>query len=275
MRLMDREQSIRARSRPALRAEQAFGLRSIPLCEADQQVEAEQAHAGRCATEFGRGAAGVDTRLPVASVAVDLFGKPLVAQPMQIQIPTLDAFAQPVLARDEKIRQLNDLDSNHVARCTSCRLCEQRTHTVFGEGDPDAKIMFIGEGPGENEDRHGRPFVGRAGRTLDKMIAGMGLQREQVFIANIVKCRPPGNREPATDEVATCMPYLHKQIEIIRPKVIVTLGRPAAQYMLGIKVSISRLRGSWQTWRNQVDADFSPGLHLAQLHAGNTSRGVG
>ena len=95
---------------------------------------------------------------------------------------------------------------------------------------PDAKIMFIGEGPGENEDLQGRPFVGRAGELLNTMIGGMGLSREQVFIANIVKCRPPGNREPGPDEVATCTPYLERQIEIIRPKVIVTLGRPAAQH---------------------------------------------
>jgi DNA polymerase len=141
------------------------------------------------------------------------------------------------------------MDQNEVSGCTKCRLCETRTHTVFGEGDADAKIFFIGEGPGENEDLTGRPFVGRAGQLLDKMIAGMGLTREQVFIANIVKCRPPNNRVPALDEVATCTPYLERQLEIIRPRVIVTLGRPAATYMLNSKLSMGRLRGEWQTWR--------------------------
>src|SRR5262249_52879532 len=145
--------------------------------------------------------------------------------------------------------RLAAMDSDEVRGCRKCRLCEQRTHTVFGEGDAEAQLMFIGEGPGENEDQTGRPFVGRAGQLLDKMIAAMGLGREQVYIANIVKCRPPGNREPAPDEVATCTPYLERQIEIIRPRVIVTLGRPATQHMLQSKLSMSRLRGQWQQWR--------------------------
>jgi len=181
---------------------------------------------------------------------------------MQIQIPALDAFTAATLPRDEKVRQLNELDANQVSGCTKCRLCEQRTHTVFGEGDPDAKIMFIGEGPGENEDLQGRPFVGRAGQKLDEMIVAMGLRREQVYIANIVKCRPPGNREPAPDEVATCTPYLERQIETIRPKVIVTLGRPAAMHMLQIKVSISRIRGQWQQWRG---IKLMPTFHPAYI----------
>jgi DNA polymerase len=141
------------------------------------------------------------------------------------------------------------MNANEVRGCTKCRLCERRTHTVFGEGSPDASIMFIGEGPGENEDLQGRPFVGRAGELLNKWIAAMGLRREQVFIANIVKCRPPGNREPAPDEIATCTPYLERQIEIIRPRVIVTLGRPASQQMLQTKNSMGRMRGQWHEWR--------------------------
>jgi DNA polymerase len=141
------------------------------------------------------------------------------------------------------------LNETEVSACRKCRLCEQRTNTVFGEGDPDAKILFIGEGPGENEDIQGRPFVGRAGELLNKWIAAMGLRRDQVYIANIVKCRPPGNREPAPDEVATCTPYLERQIEIIRSPVIVTLGRPSAQHMLATKNSMGRLRGQWHEWR--------------------------
>ena len=141
------------------------------------------------------------------------------------------------------------MDENQVRGCTKCRLCETRTHTVFGEGDPDAKIFFIGEGPGETEDQTGRPFVGRAGELLNKMIVGMGLAREQVMIANIVKCRPPNNRVPAADEVAICTPYLERQIEIVRPGAIVTLGLPATQYMLQTKLSMGRLRGQWHHWR--------------------------
>ena len=164
-------------------------------------------------------------------------------------IPTVPTFDGPPLTTEEKQRRLIPMNENEVRGCTKCRLCEHRTHTVFGEGDVDAQIFFIGEGPGETEDQTGRPFVGRAGELLNKMIAGMGLKREQVFIANIVKCRPPGNRVPAPDEVATCTPYLERQIEIIRPRVIVTLGLPATQYMLQTKISMGRLRGHWQSWR--------------------------
>jgi len=166
------------------------------------------------------------------------------------------------LSRQEKIDRLAKMDADEVKGCTRCRLSETRTHTVFGEGDPDAKIFFIGEGPGENEDLQGRPFVGRAGDLLNKMIAGMGLRREEVFIANIVKCRPPGNRQPAPDEVETCTPYLVRQLEIIRPPVIVTLGLPAAKYMLESKLSMGRLRGVWHNWRG---IKLMPTFHPAYL----------
>jgi DNA polymerase len=141
------------------------------------------------------------------------------------------------------------MDQNEVRPCTKCGLCKGRRHTVFGEGDPDAQIFFIGEGPGETEDQTGRPFVGRAGQLLDRMIVGMGLRREQVYIGNIVKCRPPGNRVPGPDEVAACTPYLDQQLEIIRPRVIVTLGLPATQHVLQTKISMGRLRGQWHNWR--------------------------
>ena len=166
------------------------------------------------------------------------------------------------LSRQEKIDRLAKMDADEVKGCTRCRLSETRTQTVFGEGDPDAKIFFIGEGPGENEDLKGRPFVGRAGDLLNKMIAGMGLRREEVFIANIVKCRPPGNRQPAPDEVETCTPYLVRQLEIIRPPVIVTLGLPAAKYMLESKLSMGRLRGVWHNWRG---IKLMPTFHPAYL----------
>lgn len=162
---------------------------------------------------------------------------------------TAHAFSAPPLATDQKKSRLVAMNENEIRGCTKCRLCEQRTHTVFGEGDVDARIFFIGEGPGETEDQTGRPFVGRAGELLNKMIAGMGLRREQVYIANIVKCRPPGNRVPAPDEVAICTPYLERQLEIVRPGAIVTLGLPATQYMLQTKTSMGRLRGQWHNWR--------------------------
>lgn len=160
-----------------------------------------------------------------------------------------DLLKSPVLPREEKIARLAAMDGSEVKPCTRCGLCRTRTNTVFGEGDVDAAIFFIGEGPGEDEDLQGRPFVGRAGVLLDRMIVGMGLRREQVFIANIVKCRPPGNRVPAPDEVSACTPYLLRQIEIIRPRVIVTLGLSSAKYMLTTSSTMGRLRGIWQQWR--------------------------
>ena len=131
--------------------------------------------------------------------------------------------------------------------CTRCKLHRGRTHIVFGEGNPKAEILFIGEGPGEEEDRQARPFVGRAGQLLTKIIRdGMRLRREDVYIANIVKCRPPANREPERDEVEACSPFLLAQIRAIGPKVIVTLGRPATSTLLGRPVQITRMRGAWQ-----------------------------
>jgi DNA polymerase len=168
----------------------------------------------------------------------------------------------PLPIEERRIR-LDQLDANEVKGCTLCRLCETRTNTVFGEGDPGARLMFIGEGPGENEDLQGRPFVGKAGDLLEKQITAMGLTRAQVFIANVVKCRPPGNRTPLPDEVATCTPYLVRQIEIIRPEVIVTLGLPATRYMLGDeKIAMGKARMGWHSWRG---VPVRPTYHPAYL----------
>ena len=173
-----------------------------------------------------------------------------------------DSFSSPILASDEKRVRLLAMDENEVRGCPKCRLCETRTKTVFGEGDVDAKIFFLGEGPGENEDLTGRPFVGKAGQLLDKMIVAMGLSRERVFIANIVKCRPPNNRVPAADEVAACASYLVRQLEIIRPRVIVTLGLPATKHMLQVNSTMGKLRGQWQSWRG---IKLMPTFHPAYI----------
>ena len=133
-----------------------------------------------------------------------------------------------------------------------------------------AKIFFIGEGPGENEDHTGRPFVGRAGELLNKQIAAMGLRREDVMIANVVKCRPPQNRQPSPDEAATCMPYLERQIEIVRPGVIVTLGLSATRYMLQTNSSMGRMRGQWHEWRGiKVMPTFHPAYLLRSYTPAN------
>ena len=154
-------------------------------------------------------------------------------------------------ARDDPRRErcgrlLGEMDRDEVGVCTRCGLHQGRTQTVFGEGDCCAELVFVGEAPGQEEDATGRPFVGRAGELLTKMIRAMGLRREDVFICNVIKCRPPDNRTPAPGEVEACRPYLLRQLEIIRPKVIVTLGNPAAKALLGTRVGITRLRGQWQ-----------------------------
>jgi DNA polymerase len=152
----------------------------------------------------------------------------------------------PVPAGEAKAAELNLIDVNEVRGCARCRLSEGRTNTVFGEGNPDADLVFIGEGPGADEDRLGRPFVGRAGELLTKMILAMGLSRQDVYIANLVKCRPPGNRVPLTDEVDACWEYLLRQLRIIAPKVIVTLGNPATQRLLATTTGITAMRGQWR-----------------------------
>jgi DNA polymerase len=149
---------------------------------------------------------------------------------------------------DAKVPSIATLDwdalSARVASCERCRLCEKRTNTVFGVGDRNADWMLIGEAPGENEDRQGEPFVGQAGKLLDNMLRALTLARDtNVYIANVIKCRPPGNRNPEPDEVARCEPYLQRQVALVKPKLIVALGRFAAQSLLKTDASISSLRG--------------------------------
>jgi DNA polymerase len=130
-----------------------------------------------------------------------------------------------------------------IGDCTRCKLSQARTNIVFGVGDPQARIMFIGEGPGADEDAQGEPFVGRAGQLLNNMITAMGIRREDVYIGNVVKCRPPQNRTPERDECDTCGPFLMRQISVVRPEIIVALGATAAKFLLGISDSMANLRG--------------------------------
>jgi DNA polymerase len=139
--------------------------------------------------------------------------------------------------------QLLDDIAAEVRVCTLCRLAGGRTNAVPGEGEANARIMFIGEGPGEQEDHQGRPFVGPAGKLLEQLLKRVGLTRQEVFITNIVKCRPPGNREPQPDEVAACRPYLDGQIAAIWPSVICLLGRPAMQTVLGVAQAMNKVHG--------------------------------
>jgi uracil-DNA glycosylase family 4 len=147
-----------------------------------------------------------------------------------------------VVAGPEGCASLDAL-AEHVGDCRRCPLAETRTRLVFGVGDPHARLMFIGEAPGKNEDLTGEPFVGAAGKFLDELLASIGMDRSQVYIANMVKCRPPGNRDPEGAESATCAPFLARQIELIAPDVVATLGRFAAHYVLGVSTPITALRG--------------------------------
>lgn len=162
---------------------------------------------------------------------------------------------QPSLSLDEVRVQ--------VAQCRRCSLCEGRTHTVFGEGDPDARVLIVGEAPGKNEDLQGRPFVGAAGKYLDELLEMAGLRREEVFIANVLKCRPPGNRDPRPEEIEACAPYLRMQTKIIQPEFIVTLGNFATKFILKTEKGITRLHGQiHQAGKFKVFPVFHPAAAL-------------
>jgi DNA polymerase len=157
--------------------------------------------------------------------------------------------ASPPLVIGDKPSALK-LIREDIGDCTRCRLHKGRTKLVFGVGDVNADIMFVGEGPGADEDAKGEPFVGRAGQLLNNMISAMGIEREDVYIANVVKCRPPGNRTPEKDECDTCSPFLMRQIDVVKPKVIVALGAVAAKNLLAISDSMANLRGRWYDFRD-------------------------
>ncbi len=161
-----------------------------------------------------------------------------------------------------------ELVRENLGECTRCRLHKQRNKIVFGAGNPRAELVFVGEGPGHDEDVQGLPFVGRAGKLLTQMIEAMGLDREDVYICNVVKCRPPENRKPEDDEVATCSPYLYRQLDVIAPKAIVCLGGVAAQTLLKTKDPISRFRGDWFDFRNtKLLATYHPAYLLRNPNA--------
>src|SRR5215467_4398779 len=154
--------------------------------------------------------------------------------------------------------------ASEAAGCTRCRLAETRTQVVFGVGDPNADLMFVGEAPGFHEDQQGYPFVGQAGKLLDKLLAGIGLERSDVYIANTLKCRPPGNRDPNPDEKAECEPWLFRQIELIQPKVIATLGNHATKQLTSKETGITRIHGEpQQVTYGSVSVTIFPIFHPA------------
>lgn len=180
--------------------------------------------------------------------------------------PAAAAVNTPDLFADPGVRNAATLDDlrTHIGDCQRCKLAGLgRSTIVFGVGNSNAQLMFVGEGPGADEDRQGEPFVGRAGQLLTEIITkGMKLRRQDVYIANILKCRPPGNRNPESDEIAQCMPFLARQIDLVQPRVIVALGTFAAQTLLGVKTPITRMRGIWHEHRG---AKVMPTFHPAYL----------
>lgn len=166
--------------------------------------------------------------------------------------------------QDDTLLKIRD----DIGDCTRCKLHKGRHKIVFGDGSAKAQLVFVGEGPGADEDAQGLPFVGRAGKLLTQMIEAMGLQRKDVYICNVVKCRPPGNRAPEPDEVATCSPYLLRQIDVIQPKVIVCLGAVAAKTLLQTNRGITQFRGEWLEWRGRkLMATYHPAYLLRNPNA--------
>ncbi len=180
----------------------------------------------------------------------------------------ISALAAPATApissnRSGQKRKLLDALNAEYAHCQACVLSKTRTHVVFGSGNPDARLLFVGEAPGFDEDAQGLPFVGAAGQLLTKIIEAMKLSREDVYIANCLKCRPPQNRNPLPEEISSCNPILQKQIDIIQPKIICALGKFAAQTLLATEEPISRLRGRFFDWREGIK--LMPTFHPAYL----------
>lgn len=196
--------------------------------------------------------------------------------PLQLYLEQLQALgldsvflsdeAKQALSQSDRKKERLEALAQSLVDCTQCRLCEKRTQVVFGAGNPKADLVFVGEGPGTDEDRQGVPFVGRAGKLLTDMIEkGMGLKRSDVYICNVVKCRPPNNRNPEIDEIAACEPFLIQQLEIIQPRVIVALGKFAAQTLTHEQTPITRMRGYWKNYQGiKLMPTFHPSyiLHI-------------
>ena len=246
--------------RQHLQTDRLLGVDAVPFVRPAPTTQSQ----GNRDTPTPRDAADTSSRRPTAPAGPDRQTDwPAPARPPATPaVPSVPADA----STDEKRHALQQLDQYQVKGCTRCDLHQSRRQTVFGEGDPDAALMIIGEGPGADEDRTGRPFVGRAGELLDKQIAAMGLSRDAVYIANVVKCRPPNNRTPTPQEARTCGDYLQQQVLTIRPRVILTVGGPAAKLLLDTTEGITRLRGQWHTY-DAIDPPIPvmPTFHPAYL----------
>jgi len=244
---------------------QEGGVTGLPRASARELEETERRRDGETEkAEHGKSSSA--PRFPDSPVP--RFPSPAASRPR----PPLQPIVTPAVAAQagdlflsptvQTVQTLEELRAE-IGDCRRCKLCQGRTKIVFGVGNPRAELVFVGEGPGRDEDLKGEPFVGRAGQLLTEIITkGMKLRREDVYIANVVKCRPPENRNPEPDEIAACEPFLVKQLDLIKPRIIVALGTFAAQTLLKTKTPISRLRGVWHTYQG---IKLMPTLHPAYL----------
>jgi DNA polymerase len=240
--------------------QKACGTTVLPLAERTMAAELPTAEPSapvvsppRRAPLSAPGPAMPERRAAVVEPAAAV---PVLSTPSRV--PQFEIPADPQ-ARVARLQQL----AVETASCTKCVLHTGRKQAVFARGTPATELVFVGEGPGAEEDAQGEPFVGKAGQLLDRMIQAMGMDREQVYICNIVKCRPPQNRAPEPEEMAACIPYLHEQLALIQPKAIVALGGTAAKGLLGVSEGITRLRGKWRLYRASIPV--MPTFHPAYL----------
>jgi uracil-DNA glycosylase family 4 len=221
--------------------------------------------AKRRASDPKRSAAAASSAPPPSGVECDEFEiETLPGSTVDVELATVAERAGIPHVADEQGSKADRLAhlAACAAACTRCGLAKTRNKVVFGEGNPEAKLVFVGEAPGADEDSSGRPFVGRAGKLLTKIIEAMGFAREDVFICNVLKCRPPGNRNPAPDEIVHCSPFLHEQLAVIEPTVICSLGGPSTTTLLDVKQGITRLRGRFFRYRG---IPLMPTFHPAYL----------
>jgi uracil-DNA glycosylase len=236
-----------------------------------RDVAGEELHAATAAALEGTTALAVEVTVegssspPVVVEYAEITEAPAAPPPQRNAAPPASpALVSPPAVRALEVNEPPRLDEvrRALGDCKRCKLCSGRKNLVFGVGNPKARLVFVGEGPGAEEDNQGIPFVGAAGQLLTKMIVAMGFSRDEVYICNVVKCRPPGNRNPEPDEIEACQPFLEAQLNAIRPSVIVTLGKFAAQTLLRTDTPITRLRGQW---REYVGIPLMPTFHPAYL----------
>lgn len=245
-----------------------------PVAELRELVSALRVHAERCGAT---GALGLEAAAPVGSTerpsmtVTTTLARPRAEPPhaeqatakSQTPVSSPNPASSQGFGPSTDAKRRLDVLAKEISTCTRCRLHEERTQTVFARGTGSSGLVFVGEGPGADEDAQGYPFVGKAGQLLDRMIDAMGFSRDDVYVCNIVKCRPPKNRKPEPDEMATCRPYLAEQLELLNPNVIVALGATAVEGLLGIGGGITRLRGKWRLYQGRVAV--MPTFHPAYL----------